>query len=212
MRPIKKTILVKMIVWDCGNQSHRHRSKEVAEACMATQARRAGQPTQDQITATRRARWIGATRDVLSGASLAKTGEKFGASDQTVRYWVDRVWFEISRLKDAGGKPRRLGGIDDMRRDRDALEPLIAELEQKWGVLEFRERSHVVDGMFDSILSLPISQRAKNCLIEAGFESIEKIRGTSDSALLSAHRSLGVKTLREIRAAIANFDASKAEA
>lgn len=89
MKPKKKTELIRVDYWDCGNHNHRHKTEAVASACMEKRDNRAG------LTNGAR-KWTAEAYDAVlkqyrDGARLCELARGLGITSTRVRQVLNKA-------------------------------------------------------------------------------------------------------------------------
>jgi hypothetical protein len=79
--PIKKTILVELDVWDCGDSSHKHKKEEAALRCYEKRVNRKPSIPKN----TKRAIYLRAARAILNGESYDDVAGWAGFKADTIK-------------------------------------------------------------------------------------------------------------------------------
>lgn len=102
MKPKKKTELIRVDYWDCGNQNHRHKTEAVASACLEKRANRAGLTNgARKWTADAYAAVLKQYRD---GARLCELARGLGITSTRVRQVLNKA----EKLELAGPSSNRI--------------------------------------------------------------------------------------------------------
>ncbi|NKI17391.1 hypothetical protein HCU74_08175 [Spongiibacter sp. KMU-166] len=87
MKASKRTKWIEIEYWDCGIDSHTHRTEAVASACIEKQEKRSPLPDKK----TRYKRQVYAARRVLEGDTFTKVGKDLGISGGRVSQIFDKT-------------------------------------------------------------------------------------------------------------------------
>ena len=132
MSAVKRTKLVEIEYWDCGNPNHNHGSKDVAERCIEKQKRTTGhvRMSKDQYTL----RNIKVTRMLIDGASLKEVANYIGKSTTTARSCVYRALRAtgVAKREDwTSKKPYYYDTIREIQAAKDFWLPALDDLERR---------------------------------------------------------------------------------
>ncbi len=129
----KKTKYVEVEYWDCGEESHSHRSERVAQVCFnGSQTKRVYMPEQMRL-----GRKIYVAREVIKGRTYDSLSKELKISNGSLRVYVEKV-FRISRHPklELNHDPEGGCGLDEMRLYKAQNLYLISGVAKYWCVPE----------------------------------------------------------------------------
>lgn len=130
MKAKKKTAFIKVEYWDCGNDSHRHRSKPVADNCIKKNANK--KPVCHKMA---RERHVHAARMVISGATYREASEAVSLSPARVRVAMQNILrMSIQPSKNPGEPPCSLWEIKEIREHKEYWLKRVNVIAKEWGV------------------------------------------------------------------------------
>jgi len=142
MTAVKRTKLVEIEFWDCGNPNHNHKTKAVANRCIEKQKMMTGhiRISKNQYTL----RNIRVTRMLIDGASITEAANYIGKSKTTARACVYRALRATCAANEEGwiysfnddNRPYYYDTIEQIQKAKNYWLPKLDELERNILILE----------------------------------------------------------------------------
>lgn len=131
MEPKKKTRFIEVEYWDCGNDSHCHRTEAVAKRCIEKAANKISKPPKEVMYR----RNIYAARAVINGETLKATGKDIGISSGRVREIVCKILsMSLHPSRNPGEPPCSHYELKDVRRHKEYWLARVDTIARHWGV------------------------------------------------------------------------------
>lgn len=133
MNAIKRTKWVEIEYWDCGIDSHTHKTEAVANACIDKQKKATTRPDKK----SRQKRKIYAARMVLNGDTFSKVGKDLGITGSSVKQIFDQIMRMArhpSRLGDDTLPEGNYWELQNIRENKEFWLCQVQKIADSWGV------------------------------------------------------------------------------
>ena len=133
MKPIKRTVLVEIEYWDCGDASHKHETEGIASRCIERAAKKESACRRKKA---RHARCIYAARAVVNGQTFRAAGDSIGVTATRARELVMKVLRSSLHSRICGHKdaPCDYGDTNKVRQYKKHWLERIDKVAEYWGV------------------------------------------------------------------------------
>ena len=131
MKAKKIKMFVEVEYWDCGCDTHRHRTEAVANKCIERKANTAPRPPVE----VQRARYICAATALIEGETLKTAGERVGVCGARARDLANKVFRTSFRPELELKEPTCCtDDLPEMRKHKEEWIARINAVAKYWGV------------------------------------------------------------------------------
>jgi len=131
MEPKKRTIFIEVEYWDCGNDAHRHKTKEVAKKCIARNANKTPLPPKE----VNYKRYIHAAKAAINGATFKEAGEDIGVCSGRAQQIMRKILrMSLHPSRNPGTPPCSHYDVRDIRQHKKYWLDRVDVIAKHWGV------------------------------------------------------------------------------